>query len=162
MIPHLFIVVRAGNKHQSEDNLTLAISSSLTAQRGGGATPPPPWRFQSKHRRALRKKSAYSFSWVLAIGGTFFDPRSKFDPVMGGQRPNFPEISIFSDLRVHISKTIQRIEMKPLSLKLRSILSRMTYCFGILIKYLLCIASRKEITSLSPGKSPDGKLGERP
>ena len=46
---------------------------------------------------------------------------------------------------------------------LRSILSRVTYCFGTLIKYLWCgIASRKETTSRSPGKSPGGKRGERP
>ena len=44
------------------------------------------------------------------IGGTFFDPSSKFDPVMRGQRSNFPEIGNFSDLQVCVSKTINRIE----------------------------------------------------
>ena len=43
----------------------------------------------------------------------FFDPRSKFDPVMRGQMSHFPEIGDFSDLQVNISKTVNRIEMKP-------------------------------------------------
>ena len=32
---------------------------------------------------------------VLTIGGTFFDPRSIFDPIMRGQRSNFRKIEFF-------------------------------------------------------------------
>ena len=45
---------------------------------------------------------------------------------------------------------------------LPSILNRMTFCFGILMEYLWCIAFRKGITSPSPEKSPEGKLGQWP
>ena len=44
--------------------------------------------------------------------GVFLDLRSKFDPVMRGQRSYFLEINNFSDLQAYISKTINRIQTK--------------------------------------------------
>ena len=59
--------------------------------RGGGVQ--PPWRFQTKRRRALRKRPADSSCRVLAIGGIIFGPRSIFDPVM--TKVKFSEILLF-------------------------------------------------------------------
>ena len=76
----------------------------LRSDRGGGLVRPP-WRFQTKRRRASRKRSADCSRRVLAIGGIIFGPRSIFDSVMVGQRSNFRKFYDFSILRVHISKT---------------------------------------------------------
>ena len=59
----------------------------LRSDRGGGCDPPP-WRFQTKRRRASRKRPADCSRRILAIGGFVFGPRSIFDPVMAGQRSN--------------------------------------------------------------------------
>ena len=72
----------------------------------------PPWRFQTKRRRASRKRPADCARRVIAIGGIIFGPRSIFDPVMAGQRSNFRKFRDFLDSRVHISKTIDRSGMK--------------------------------------------------
>ena len=60
---------------------------------GVGAT--PPWRFQTKRRRASRKRPADCARRVLAIGGIIFGPRSIFDPVMAGQSQIFGNSVIF-------------------------------------------------------------------
>ena len=73
----------------------------------------PPWRFQTKRRRASRKRPADCSRRVLAIGCIIFGLRSIFDPVMAGQRSNFRNFYDFSTLRVHISKTIYRSGMGP-------------------------------------------------
>ena len=80
---------------------------------GGGWCDPPPWRFQTKRRRASRKRPADCARRVLAIGGIIFGPRSIFDPVMAGQRSNFRKFRDFLVSRVHISKSINRSGMKP-------------------------------------------------
>ena len=79
---------------------------------GGGWCDPPPWRFQTKRRRASRKRPADCFRRVLAIGGIIFGPRSIFDPVMAGQRSNFRKFHDFSTSRVDGIKTIYRSGMK--------------------------------------------------
>ena len=73
----------------------------------------PPWRFQTKRRRALRKRPADCARSVLAIGGIIFRPRSILDPVMAGQRSNFRKFSDFLVSRVHISEIIDRSGMRP-------------------------------------------------
>ena len=102
----------------------LKTGSSLTLARkpcfatfagvgGGVGATPPPWRFQTKRRRASRKRPADCSRRVLAIGGTIFGPRSIFDPVMAGQRSNFRKFHDFSTSRVDGIKTIYRSGMKP-------------------------------------------------
>ena len=105
--------------------VSVHISSALTLARkqcfatfagvggGGLVRPPPPWRFQTKRRRASRKRPADCARRVLAIGGMIFGPRSILDPVMAGQRSNFREFRDFLVSRVHISKTIDHSGMKP-------------------------------------------------
>ena len=83
----------------------------LRSDRGGGVR--PPWSFQTKRRRASRKRPVDCSRRVLAIGGIIFGPRSIFDPVMAGKRPNFRKFYAFSTLRVHISKTFYCSGMKP-------------------------------------------------
>ena len=80
---------------------------------GGGVGATPPWRFQTKRRRASRKRPADCSRRVLAIGGIIFGPRSIFDPVMAGQRSNFRKFHEFSSSRVDGIKTIYRSGMKP-------------------------------------------------
>ena len=80
---------------------------------GGGLVRPPPWRFQTKRRRASRKRPADCSRRVLAIGGIIFGPRSIFDPVMAGQRSNFRKFHDFSTSRVDGIKTIYRSGMEP-------------------------------------------------
>ena len=74
----------------------------------------PPWRFQTKRRRASRKRPADCSPRVFVIGGIIFGPRSIFDLVMIDQRSNFREFHDFSTSRVHSSKTIYRSGMRPL------------------------------------------------
>ena len=74
---------------------------------------PPPWRFQTKRRRASRKRPADCARRVLAIGGIIFGPRSIFDPVMAGQKSNFRKFRDFLVSRVRISKSIDRSGTKP-------------------------------------------------
>ena len=81
--------------------------------QGGGGWCDPPWRFQTKRRRAWRKRPVDCSRRVLAIGGIIFGPRSIFDPVMAGQRSFFWKFYDFSNLRVHISNTIYRSGMGP-------------------------------------------------
>ena len=77
------------------------ISSTLASKRcfatfagvGGGCD--PPWCFQTKRRRASRKRPADCARRVLAFGGIIFGPRSIFDPVMAGQMSNFRKILWF-------------------------------------------------------------------
>ena len=85
----------------------------LRSDRGGGGLVRPPWLFQTKRRRASRKRPADCSRRLLAIGGIIFGPRSIFDQLMAGQRSNFRKFYDFSNLRVHISKTIYRSGMKP-------------------------------------------------
>ena len=68
---------------------------SITRPGRGGGRCDPPWRFETKRRSASRKKTIDCSRRVLAIGGTFFDPRSTFDLVMAGQRSIFGEIDVF-------------------------------------------------------------------
>ena len=95
--------------------LTLARKRCFAtfAGVGGGWCDPPPWRFQTKRRRASRKRPADCSRRVLAIGGIIFGPRSIFDPVMAGQRSNFRKFHDFSTSRVDGIKTIYRSGMKP-------------------------------------------------
>ena len=68
--------------------LTLArircFATGCTGRFRQGVRPPPPWRFQTKHRRASRKRPADCSRRVLAIDGSIFGPRLIFDPVMSG------------------------------------------------------------------------------
>ena len=95
--------------------LTLARKRCFAtfAGVGGGVGATPPWRFQTKRRRASRKRPADCSRRVLAIGGIIFGPRSIFDPVMAGQRSNFRKFHDFSTSRVDGIKTIYRSGMKP-------------------------------------------------
>ena len=95
--------------------LTLARKPCFAtfAGVGGVGATPPPWRFQTKRRRASRKRAADCARRVLAIGGIIFGPRSIFDPVMAGQRSNFRKFHYFSTSRVDGIKTIYRSGMKP-------------------------------------------------
>ena len=94
--------------------LTLARKRRFAtfAGVGGGLVRPPPWCFQTKRRRASRKRPADCSRRVLAIGGIIFGPRSIFDPVMAGQRSNFRKFHDFSTSRVDGIKTIYRSGMK--------------------------------------------------
>ena len=60
--------------------LTLArkpcFATFAGVRGGGGAT--PPWRFQTKRRRASRKRPADCSRRALAIGGIIFGPWSIF------------------------------------------------------------------------------------
>ena len=78
--------------------LTLARKPCFAtfAGVGGGGWCDPPWRFQTKRRRASRKRLADCSRRVLAIGGIIFGPWSIFDPVMAGQRSNFRKFHDFS------------------------------------------------------------------
>ena len=95
--------------------LTLARKRCFAtfAGVGGGVGATPPWRFQTKRRRASRKRPADCSRGVLAIGGIIFGPRSILDPVMAGQRSNFRKFHDFSTSRVDGIKTIYRSGMKP-------------------------------------------------
>ena len=96
--------------------LTLARKpcfATFAGVGGGGLVRPPPWRFQTKRRRASRKRPTDCSRRVLAIGGNIFGPRSIFDPVMAGQRSNFCKFHDFSTSRVDGIKTIYRSGMKP-------------------------------------------------
>ena len=53
-----------------------------SSDRGWGVGATPPWRFQTKRRRASRKRPADCSRRALAIVGIIFGPRSIFDPVM--------------------------------------------------------------------------------
>ena len=61
---------------------TDTVFRHLRSDRGGGCD--PSWRFQTKRRRASRKRPADCSRRVLAIGGIMFGPRSIFHPVMAG------------------------------------------------------------------------------
>ena len=98
------------------DILTLARKpcfATFAGVGGGGWCDPPPWRFQTKRRRASRKRPADCSRRVLAIGGIIFGPRSIFDPVMAGQMSNFRKFHYFSTSRVVGIKTIYCSGMKP-------------------------------------------------
>ena len=81
---------------------------------------------------------------------------------MSDERLNFPEIGNFSDLQVHISKVIYRIEMKP-SQSYSSLNSEQN---GILfwnpdkIFVMYSIPEGNNVTLT--GKIVRSKLGERP
>ena len=78
-------------------DLTLARKPCFATFAGvGGGWCDPPWRFQTKRRRASRKRPADCSRRVLAIGGIIFGTRSIFDPVMAGQRSNFRKFHDFS------------------------------------------------------------------
>ena len=95
--------------------LTLARKSCFATLAGveGGGGCDLPWRFQTKRRRASRKRPADCPRRVLAIGGIIFGPRSIFDPVMAGRRTNFRKFHDFLTSRVDSVKTIYRSGMKP-------------------------------------------------
>ena len=93
--------------------LTLARKRCFATFAGvGGGGCDPPLRFQTKRRRASRKRPAACARRVLAIGSIIFGPRSIFDPVMAGQRSNFRKFRDFLVSRVHISKSIGHSDMK--------------------------------------------------
>ena len=99
---------------------------------------PPPWRFQTKHRRASRKRPPDCSRRVLTIGSIMFGSRSIFDPVMTDQRSNFRKFHD-SVSRVNISKTIDRSGMKP-----SPAYSPFNYAWNVLfwcisVEYLGCI-----------------------
>ena len=71
-------------------------------EQGGGSMRPPPRAFETKGRRALRKKSADCSRRVLAIGGAFFNHMSIFDPVIRGRSSNFRKIENF---QFYVSKS---------------------------------------------------------
>ena len=62
---------------------------------GGGDTTHPT-RFETKGVLKLSGKTRDCSRRVIAIGGAFLDPRSKFDPIFGGQMSIFCEIGNFS------------------------------------------------------------------
>ena len=99
----------------SPRNLILARKPCFAtfAGVGGGVGATPPWRFQTKRRRASRKRPVDCSRRVLAIGDIIFGPRSIFDPVMAGQRSNFRKFHDFSTSRADGIKTIYRSGMKP-------------------------------------------------
>ena len=68
----------------------------------------PPWRFETKLRSASEKKPIDCSRRVLAIGGIFFDSRSTFDLVMGGQRSIFGEIDVFSTVQENSGRSYGR------------------------------------------------------
>ena len=97
-------------------DLTLARKrcfATFAGVGGGGGVGATPWRFQTKRRRASRKRPADCSRRVLAIGGIILGPRSIFDPVMAGQMSNFRKFNDFSTSRVDGIKTIYRSGMKP-------------------------------------------------
>ena len=128
----------------------LAISPSSTAQGGGELVRPPPPGVSKLSVVELRKKRRITLDEYSRLVVRFFDSRSNFDPVMRGQMLS----AIFFTLQVHISKLFTVSKRNFHQRAIRSILSRMTHCFGILITYLLCISSRKGTTPPSPGKGP--------
>ena len=70
-------------------------------------------RFETKHRtKSLAEKPADCSRRVLAIGGTFFDPRSIFDPIMRDQMSSIRKIDNFSTLHEDISIPINRRDIK--------------------------------------------------
>ena len=94
--------------------LTLARKRCFATFAGvGGVGATPSWHFQTKRRRASRKRPADCSRRVLAIGGIIFGPRSIFDPVMAGQRSNFRKFHDFLTSRVDGIKIIYRNGMKP-------------------------------------------------
>ena len=85
--------------------LTRIRCFATFAHTGGGGVRPP-WRFQTKRRRASRKRPADSSRRVLAIGGIIFGLNSIFDLVMAGQLSNFRKFHDFSTSRGDSIKTI--------------------------------------------------------
>ena len=71
----------------------------------------PPWRFQTKRRRASRKRPADCSRRALAIGGIIFGPWSIFDPVMTGQRSQIGNSMIFYIHEQTCAKVPKRFEI---------------------------------------------------
>ena len=113
----------AGNRRNGRSRLDVRRCGELTltgtrhfaihdGTRGGGGSP---WCFQSKRRRAYQRDKRIALDEYSRLIVRFLDSTLKFDPVIRGQRSNFPEIGNFSDLQVYISKSIDYIETKPSS-----------------------------------------------
>ena len=117
-------------------------------QGGGVGATPPPWRFQTKGRRASRKKPADCSRRDLAIGGIIFGPRSTFDPVMTGQRSNFRKNRTFSTLRNDCGKTIRDIDLKP-SPSCSLINSRLSYVYLDIISLLIAPLEAPEVRKVT-------------
>ena len=66
-----------GTRKPHRGPLTLArfLYFATFASGGGRGLVRPPWRFETKGRRAYRKKTADCSRRVLAIGGAIFGPR---------------------------------------------------------------------------------------
>ena len=67
---------------------------------GGQVRPPPPTRVSKKCVVELSRKKQRLLS-TSTIGDTFLDARSIFDPLMRGQRSNFPEADNFPNLHAY-------------------------------------------------------------
>ena len=79
--------------------------------RGEGDTTPA--RFETDGRRANRKKTADCSRRVLAIGGTIFDTRSFFNPVLGVKDQSFAKSANFQIYSRIFQIIINRCSIKP-------------------------------------------------
>ena len=149
--------------HQSagsiDDNLSLArFLYFVTFASGGSATSPG----VSKLSVVERSKKMDCSRRVLAIGSAIFYPRSKFNPVLGGQRSDFREVCNFSTLLQYISKTINRsdIKLSPACSPFNAVQTSVSlhFFYGIFLA-----RSVPEGNSVTPSvKSPESKLGQWP
>ena len=129
--------------------LTLARKPCFAtfAGVGGGGVRPPLWRFQTKRRRASRKRPEDCSRRVLAIGGIIFGPRSIFDPAMAGQMSNFRKFHDFSTSRVDGIKTIYRSGMKPSPACSPFNYAQNVVFWCISVEYLRCIVLMNDTVS---------------
>ena len=87
----------------------------------------------------LSENIADCAGWVMAIGGAFFDPMSKFDPVMRGQKSNLNrQFSKFTS--TYLTKLFTVSKRNRHQRVLYSILSKMKCCCALLILILACMA----------------------
>ena len=92
-------------------NPRLCTASFITRTCWGGGRSTTHMRFETKRRRAQRKTTSQLLSMNSRNWWCVFWPRV-LDTVMRGQKSNFREIETFSTLQTHISKTVNRSDIR--------------------------------------------------
>ena len=121
--------------------LTLAGTRPFAILDGTGEGMRPPLRFQNKCLRAYREWPADCSLWVmLAIGGAAcLTLGQNLTQPWDFKGQIFPKSAIFHVYKPISGKVLLTMSKRNLRHRVfHSILRRMTYCFGILIKYLRC------------------------